>query len=445
MNKKYLFSILCFFPGCLFAQQNWNLKSCIEYGLNNNHSTVIYANEKAAADAKAKEALAAYLPSVSLNGSLDDNLKVQETIIPAGLLGPTDTRIAFTKKYATNATAQLDQTLFDQSLLTGLKANQYNKQQAELNQHQNEESIIYNVSTAYYQIMVYREQLNLLLANKETYSKQMSVYALQVQKGIVLQKELDKVTVDYNNSLSNIRVAESNLILSENQLKYEMGFPMSGTLQVDSIAADDTQHSSALSLVAKSSFDAGNRTDYRLSQVNVKLYEIDEKRIKAGIYPKLTAYAKYGAVGFGDNISPAFSTLSPFSAIGLKLSFPILDFFKRNAQYSQAKYKRLNAMETLKQDEGKYQMEFENARTKMVKEQGNMENNKRNIALAQSVFKTTNLQFQKGTTDLTDWLNAQNSLKEAQNNYLSSLYNYFLAKIDLEKAGGTLKTYYNSL
>lgn len=445
MNRKYLLLTLCFFPCSLFAQQNWNLKACIEYGLANNRSNTIYANEKAAADAKAKEALAAYLPSVSLNGSLDNNLKVQETVIPAGLFGPTDTRVAFTKKYATNATAQLDQTLFDQSLLTGLKANKFSKQQAELNQYQNQETIIYNVSTAYYQILVYREQLNLLLANKETYSKQMAVYTLQVQKGTVLQKELDKVTVDYNNSVSNIRVAESNIVLSENQLKYEMGFPMSGTVKVDSIAARDMQLPSVASAALKNSFSADNRTDYKLSVVNAKLDEIDEKRIKAGIYPKLTAYAKYGAVGFGDNISPAFSTLSPFSAVGLKLNIPVFDFFKRNAQYNQARYKRLNAQETLKQDEGKYQMEFENANTKMLKEQSNIENNERNIQLAQSVFKTTDLQFQKGTTDLTDWLNAQNSLKEAQNNYLTSLYNYFLARIDLEKAGGTLKTFYNSL
>ena len=102
-------------------------------------------------------------------------------------------------------------------------------------------------------------------------------------------------------------------------------------------------------------------------------------------------------------------------------------------------------MEQLKIDEGKYALEYQNARTKVIQEQGNMDNNRRNIELAQSVFATTNLQYQKGTTDMTDSLNAQNSLKEAQNNYLSSVYNFFLARIDLEKAGGSLKTFYLAL
>jgi len=442
MNKR-LFLLLLYFvvPLTIYGQEQWTLKKCIEYGLKNNRNTAIYENEKRAADAAAKEALAAYLPSVSLTGTLDDNLKVQETIIPAGVFGPTDTRIAFSKKFNTNATAQLDQTIFDKSLLTGLKANKYNYQQSELNQQKSQETIIYNISTAYYQIFVYREQLNLLKANQETYRQQMVISELQVKKGVTLQKDLDKITVDYNNSVSQIRVAESDITLSENQLKYEMGYAINGTIVLEDLPHETPVTPALNSLV----FSAGSLTDYQLSEVNAKLLEIDQKRIKAGIYPKITAYARYGAVGFGDNLGPAFKELSPFSAIGLKLNIPIFDFFKRNAQSNQAKYKYLNAVENLKIDNGKYQLDFENAKTKLIKAQSNTENDKRNITLAQSVFNTTNLQYQKGVTDLTDWLNAQNSIKEAQNSYLSSLYNLYQAKIDLEKAGGTLRLFYTSL
>lgn len=129
----------------------------------------------------------------------------------------------------------------------------------------------------------------------------------------------------------------------------------------------------------------------------------------------------------------------------MKLSIPIFDFFKRNAQSRQAQIQRINAVENLKLSEGRYQVEYQNNRTKLMQAQANVENDQRNVVLAESVLRVTNLQFQKGTTNLTDWLNTQNSLKEAQNSYLSSLYNYYIAKIDLEKAAGTLTTFYNSL
>lgn len=444
MNIKILLLILLFMPFSLYAQQNWDLKSCIAYGLKNNRNTVVYANEKMAADAKAKETLADYLPKISVTGTFDNNLKVQQSVIPAGIFGPEPLKVAFSQKYNTNGMAQLDQTIYDQSLITGLKAGKYNNQQADLNIKQSEETIIYNISNAYFQIYIYREQLELLKGNLETYQKQIGVSKLQVDQGVKLQKDLDKVIVDYNNAVSQIRVAESNLTLSENQLKYEMGYPIADKLPIGSLSQQDVL-SSVLLGTSHQGFSVDQRTDYQQSEVNAKLLEIDQKRIKAGALPKLTGYARYGAVGFGQTLGPAFNDLSPYSAIGLKLTIPIFDFFKRNAQYNQARYKSLNAVETLKLDAGKYQLEYENARTKLIKAQINVENDKRNIDLAKSVFKTTNLQYQKGTTDLTDWINAQNSIKEAQNNYLNSLYSFYQAKIDLEKASGTLKTFYTSL
>ena len=444
MNKFIFLLAIWLAPTTIYAQQNYSLKDCIDYGLKNNRNNVVYENEKKAADAKAKEALADYLPKVSVTGTFDDNLKVQQSIIPAGVFGPDPLRIAFTQRYNSNGTVQLDQTLYDQALLNGLKANKYNKQQADLNIKQSQETIIYNISNAFYQIYVYREQLRLLRDNLESYRKQMDISKLQVDKGVTLRKDLDKVTVDYNNAVSQIRVAESNLTLSENQLKYEMGYPINTLLPIDSAAQQDLAIPAAIN-TNSNSFSALNRTDYQLSEVNSKLLDIDQRRIRAGALPKLTGYAKYGAVGFGQTLGPAFSDLNPFSAVGLKLTIPLFDFFKRNAQYNQARYKSLNAIENLKLDEGKYQLEYENARTKLIKAQANLDNDKRNIDLAESVFRTTDLQYKKGVTDLVDWLTARNSIKDAQNNYLNSLYSFYQAKLDLEKAGGSLKTFYSSL
>jgi outer membrane protein TolC len=444
MKKNCLLSLICFLPLSLFAQQQWNLRTCIEYGLKNNRNGVVYENEKKAADAKAKEALADYLPKISVTGTFDDNLKVQESIIPAGAFSPTPIKIAFTQKYNTNGVVQLDQTLYDQSILTGLKSNNYNKQQAVLNIKQNEETTIYNIGNAYYQIYVYREQLRLLREDLETYRKEQEISRLQVKKGVTLQKDLDKITVNFNNVVSQIGVAESNLTLSENQLKYEMGYPINTVLPVDSLSQQEVAAPVVIDLANKN-FAASNRTDYQLSEVNSKLLEIDQKRIRNGALPKLTGYVRYGGVGFGSTLGPAFSDLNSYSAVGLKLTIPLLDFFKRNAQYNQARYKTLNSVENLKLDEGKYHMEFENARTKLIKAQSNVESDKRNIKLAQSVFRATDLQLKKGVTDLTDWLNAQYSIKDAQNSYLNSLYSYYQAKLDLEKAGGTLKIFYTSL
>jgi outer membrane protein len=442
MGKKIVILFLFSFWLKTNAQENWSLKQCIEYGLKNNRNNTIYANEKLAADAKVKEVLADYLPRVSLTSTLDNNLKLQQSVIPGGIFGPDEMRVSLTQKYNSNFVGQLDQVIYDHSLITGLKANKYNIQQAELNIEQSQEAIIYNISAAYLQIFIYIQQLELLKYNKETYEKQIEIYRLQVNKGVTLQKDLDKVFVDNNNTFSQIRVAQSNLQLAENELKYEMGYPISESLKVNiSTTMDGDQSTEG----GKDVFSPTSRIDYKLSEINIKLLEIEQSRIKAESLPKVTAYFRYGAVGFGDNLNGAYKELLPYSAVGLKLSLPILDFYKRNAQYKQAKINRINAEEDLKIKEVRYMVDYENANTKLLRAQANVESDKRNVTLAETVLKITNLQLQKGTTNLTDWLNTQNSLKESQKSYLTSLYNYYQARIDIEKAAGTLKTFYNSL
>ncbi|KGO85871.1 transporter [Flavobacterium rivuli WB 3.3-2 = DSM 21788] len=439
MSKKIITLLLIAVSCQLYAQETWQLRQCIEYGLEHNRNNAIYTNQKRAADARAREALADYLPRISLTSTLDDNLRLQQTVIPAGIFGDQDLRVSLTKKFASNATAQVDQVLYDQALLTGLRANKYNRQQAALNLQQSREAIIYNITAAYLDIFVYRQQLELLHYNLETYQGQINVLQLQVDKGVTLQKDLDKVQVDYNNTRSQQRVAQSNLELAHNELKFEMGYPFDTPLKVDTAAPANP------AIKKDVAFSPEARIDYRLAALDVRLKELQQKSIRAGALPTLSAYARYGAVGFGDHLDQAYRDLNPFSAVGLKLTIPLLDFYRRNARYRQAEVERLNAEENLTLSEGRYRMEFDNAQAKLLQAQSNVENDQRNVTLAQSVLTVTDLQFKKGTTDLTDWLTTQNALKQSQNSYLSSLYTYYLARIDLEKAAGTLQNFYNSL
>src|SRR4029078_6574478 len=100
-----------------------------------------------------------------------ENINPQVSVVPAGPFSPTDIKVAFTKRYSTTTQIELNQPIFDQSALIGLKAGKYNKEVAELKAQNNEETLIYNISTAYYQVHLYQLQLQLLHANEETYKE----------------------------------------------------------------------------------------------------------------------------------------------------------------------------------------------------------------------------------------------------------------------------------
>ena len=60
------------------------------------------------------------------------------------------------------------------------------------------------------------------------------------------------------------------------------------------------------------------------------------------------------------------------------------------------------------------------------------------MVLAESVYLQTKKKFEAGTGNQTEINQAQTDLKAAQTNYINSLYNAIIAKVDFIKATGKL-------
>jgi outer membrane protein len=80
----------------------------------------------------------------------------------------------------------------------------------------------------------------------------------------------------------------------------------------------------------------------------------------------------------------------------------------------------------------------EQAKIKMTSALLTMDNQKKNIELAEKVFNTTKKKYEQGLGSNLEIYNAQTELKVAQTNYYSSLYDAISAKIDWLKAAGKL-------
>ncbi len=446
MMKKIIASAVVIFSMISQAQaqeQAWTLKQCIAHGLKNQISVKVYQNEKHVADQRARQAVSSYLPQVNGNASLDDNVKRQVSVLPAGTFGPEPVKVAFGTQYLSTMSAQLTQTIYDQALLVGIKASKPNKDYAELSARQNDENIIYTVSQAYYQILISKAQLRLLEHNEEMYDKLLPVIQLQVDKGVTAKVELDKVNVNLNNTLSQITATKNIIAQANNSLKFQMGIYDDGS---ELVLADTSVLEGVMPEIKKvMAFDYMQQTNYKLQQTTIRLQELDAEHIRAGGLPKLSMYANYGAQAMNNDFGKLYNNLYDYSAVGLRLSIPIFDGFNRNSQYKQTMWNISSARENLKLNEAAARLQYENAFTQLSQTQLTLENNKRNILLAQKVFNTTSLQYQKGVNPFSDVLNADQSLKDAQSTFIKTLLNYYQAKLDLEKANGTLNQFYNSL
>lgn len=192
-------------------------------------------------------------------------------------------------------------------------------------------------------------------------------------------------------------------------------------------------------------FDAKNLTTYQLTENELTLNRLDQERIKAGYLPRLTFNARYGSLALTNEFGNAFKNFVGFGSIGLKLSIPIFDGFNRNAQIQQARIKVITQEEQQKMNVQSYRLAFNNSKSQIQQAQLNVENDDRNVKLARKVYDLTTLQYKQGTTPLTDLINAENSYRQAQTDYVNSLISFYQARLDLEQAQGTLLPFFNQL
>jgi len=441
--KKGFFSkvlILLSLPLLTQAQTPWSLKNCIDYGLQHFGTVRIAQYQKENARQQSRQALSGYLPQVSGTGTFDDNLKLQTTALPAGVFGPEPTRIALGSKFQTNFTASAEQALFDQSLLIGIKANKPNQERANLNEKATQEEIIYQISKNYYSVFVSQQQISLLEDNLKKTQQVLDILKLQRDNGVIQPVDYDRTEVSYNSNKSQLTLAKNNVTLALNRLKYQMGLN-----QDQELFLKDSLLLTQIPSIQDAQFDAKNITDYQLTENELTLNRLDQERIKAGYLPRLSFTARYGQLALTNDFSDSFRNFSGFGAIGLRLNIPIFDGFSRDAQIQQAKIKVMTQEEQQKMNVQSYRLAFNNSQSQLDQARYSTENDDRNVQLARKVYEITMLQYKGGTAPLTDLINAENSYRQAQTDYVNSLINFYQARLDLEQAQGTLLPFYNQL
>lgn len=423
------------------AEQTMTLKECIAFSLENHPSAKAASFDVETAKHRANEATSYYLPQVAGTGTTDDNIKRMTTVIPAGAFSPTDLKVQFGNQYTSNLYAQVDQVIYDQTLIAGLSANKPNMELANLQKSKNEQTLIYNTAISYYNVIIQKKRLTLLNENETKLKELLRIQKLKLEKGVIQKVDVDRVQVNYNNILSQKIAIETNYTLAINQLKNAMGLDLNKPLSIDETIEPE------FTVIENEEVgqSEGKTLDYKIQEQNLRLKEIDLNRKRASVLPTVNAYVRYGAQTFNNNFGDQFKNLYDYSAIGLRLNVPIFSGLRRYSQIKQSELSLFSAKELLQSASNSMELDVLNAYTALKTTQSKLLADKENLELAKSVFENTNLQYQKGVVSLSDFLNTEFTYKEAQNDYISSLLNYSINRLDLERSKGTLQQYIQTI
>jgi outer membrane protein TolC len=303
---------------------------------------------------------------------------------------------------------------------------------------------MYDVSSAYYKASIIQKRLENLKAILAASERTLKSTELKFKNGLAKQIDVDKIKVSYNNSKSSMQQTELSYNQALNNLKFYMGMPVDSTIVLTEVI---TEYSNDFLQTSVSDNFVENRIDYKIQKTNVELYETDKQNNIFAYLPSLSFYANYGYTAMRSEFDIFKSGKQWFnsSAIGLELKIPVFSGFQKYSKVQQSELNVRKSKEALKRTEQAIKVEFSNFFIQFKNAIDNIQNEKENLALAESVYSNTQLAFSQGTGSSLDLVQSESALRETQNNYYNKLLTLYLAKLDLEKSQGTLINFINNL
>jgi len=423
------------------AQRPYTLQECIDTALQKSLQIKSDNYDLAKTRAGIGEAYSSLLPSVSASGSYQYYFQLQKQVIPADVFGGPAGKYQATSLSTPQSKSlgvQLNQTLFNATSLIALKAAKVSVTLNELQIRSSKEDLVYNVSATYYNIQSILKQQAIVQENLTNDEALLNVTSDQFKAGLATQTDLDRLTVQRDNTKANLQSTSNSLEKQYNMLKLLMNAPLESNIAV---VRDEYDEEGALASQRKTDADLTQKTNYRQVLENKKVADLQRRNIKAGYLPSLSLGASYGLSGYYSNANPfknLNSTWYPSSYVSLSLSIPIFDGNRKKYQIRQQeitihKYD-VQAEQTLQQNRKDVADAYADLESNYI----TLQSQTRNLVLAKKVLTDINTQYKSGLVKLTDAINSQSELEKAQNNYVNALINIKQAELNLKKANGTL-------
>jgi outer membrane protein len=419
---------------------NFTIQDCINYAYTHQDSVINAGLDIKSAEYKVKETIGIGLPQVKGTASFQDYLKIPTTLLPGQFFGQpegTFVPVQFGVKYQSSFGINADQILFDGSYLVGLKASRTYKELSIRNQIRSKIEVNVNVTKAYYQVLVSNEQLRLLNANVAQLKQQMDETIARNKQGFVEKIDVDRITVQYNNLVTDRENTIRLLALNYQVLKFQMGMPIGYGLQLKN-KLEDIKLDESASLNNDTSF-YHSRIEYNLAETGVALKELDLKRQKSQYLPTLKLNGAYTSSYQNNSFSNLYKMNFPSSYVGLALEVPIFNGFQRKNQVKQSEISVLKSKNDLVNAKNGLMLQASQANVTYINGLQSLNNQKRNMNLAEDVLRVSKIKYQQGVGSSIEVTQAQTDLETADNKYIQGLYDALVSKVDLDKAYGRIQ------
>ncbi len=414
--------------------QKWSLQQCIDTAQMHNKSIQINRNNMALIEQKQKEATANLIPKVNVAADYKYFTDLPYQLMPMSTFNPAAPQGQFKEAqfgvpHNMSASIQVALPLYNPQIYGGIKTTKIAGEIAELQYKKTEEQVFFEISNLYYNAQILQHQLVFIDSNIVNTSRLLDNIRLLHQQLVIKGTDLNKVELQQAQLATQREFIANNVEQVMNALKFSMGLAIDQKIQIET----DIQFKNI------SEYQNLPTIDLQLTNMQNRLLTSELSTLKNSRLPSVLLYGNYGQTGFGYDKKPNdFLKFFPVSFVGAQLSFPLFNGTVTYRKINQKKLEIKNNELQISLVTDQNTMLIENANRKRIVTQKTIVNTLSQINLARTVYEQTLLQQKEGTANLTDVLLADNTLREAQQSYLSAIIEYLKADLEIKKLTGNI-------
>jgi len=436
--KGYLLSTIIFTTISVASQaqvgndsliQSGTLEAIIRYALNHQPAVQKSLLDERITNSQINSRLADWYPQVDFNYNFQHNFQLQTTQFAGQVIQLGD--------YNTStANFVYNQNILNRDLLLAASTAKDTRKLATQTTENSRINVVANVSKAFYDVLLTRQQIQVTDEDIVRLERSVKDAKNQYKSGLVDKIDYQRATISLNNAMALKQTNEAALKAKLEYMKSLMGYPLHGNLDV---VYDSLKMENEVTFEVAAKPDYNNRIEYQTLLTQKKLQLANVQYAKNAFIPILAGFADYNLNFLNNSASELYKVNYPSSFAGVTLAFPLVHGGKRWMAIKQAKWQLKKTDWDLADLQNNINAQYAQAQANYLSSLANYTALKENMALAQQVYNTIQLQYRSGVKAYLEVITAESDLRTSQINYFNALYQVLSSKIDLQRAMGQLK------
>jgi outer membrane protein TolC len=327
-----------------------------------------------------------------------------------------------------DARAYWSQKIFDWNAVQKLRASQKSQQASDYSYKDSRDLVVLAVANAYLQVIADQATIESQKAQLETSRALYQRAQDQTRAGVAARIDELRADVELQTQQQRLIAAQDQSAKDALSLARTIGLPPGQEFTL----TDNVPYTALPGVTLEQALQEAyvNRSDYLSAQLTVQAAEYSRKAAAAENYPSISSQVDYGDIG--PNFANSHGTVTATASVNI----PIFQGTRVRGDVLEADATLQQRRAEVEDLRGRIDQDVRSAFLDLASAGELVNVAAHNKDLARETLSEAQDRFTAGVTDNIEVVQAQESVSAADQAYISSLYTYNIAKVELARAAG---------